>query len=195
MNFLYFLKNNKTTLNKDGKIIILWFRPLPQVTMDLSDWTPFIKNNWYRQHYMKFVYLLQLLILLIPKFFETSFTHINIFALILISIFVFIIHELIHIVTINKKDDISLTFSGFFWLNTNAVLSKVRFWLFMTLPFIALSVIPNILAFYVPSNIKPILLFISWFNTVISGSDIINSFLIAIKPKNSVFCRGYYRVK
>ncbi|HDR7438256.1 TPA: DUF3267 domain-containing protein, partial [Bacillus anthracis] len=29
----------------------------------------------------------------------------------------------------------------------------------------------------------------------ISSSDIYNSFLIAIKLKNSIFCRGYYKVK
>ncbi|WP_264988790.1 DUF3267 domain-containing protein [Lysinibacillus piscis] len=162
--------------------------------MKLSDWTPFIQNHWYRQHYMKFVYLLQFIILLIPSFFETSFMHIHIFWLIIMGIIVFIIHEYIHIITINKKGDISLTFRGFFWLNTNAVLSKTRFWLFMSLPFILLSIIPVILSLYVPSNIKSILLFVSWINTLISASDIINSCLIALKPRNAVFCRGYYRV-
>jgi len=144
---------------------------------------------------MKFVYLLQFIIFLIPFFFETGFTHINIFSLLIIGISVFIIHEYIHIVTVNKKGDISLTFSGFFWLNTNAVLSKTRFWFFMSLPFILLSVIPAILSFYVPSNIKSIILFVSWINALIASSDIINSFLIALKPKNAVFCRGYFQVK
>ncbi|KPN97190.1 DUF3267 domain-containing protein [Lysinibacillus sp. ZYM-1] len=163
--------------------------------MNLSDWTPFIQNNWYRKHYMKFVYLLQFIIFLIPFFFETGFTHINIFSLMIIGISVFIIHEYIHIVTVNKKGDISLTFSGFFWLNTNAVLSKTGFWFFKSLPFILLSVIPAIMSFYVPSNIKSIILFVSWINALISSSDIINSFLIALKPKNAVFCRGYFQVK
>ncbi|WP_342534818.1 DUF3267 domain-containing protein [Lysinibacillus sp. FSL K6-0057] len=176
-------------------LIIFWFRHLPQIDMDLSDWTPFIQNDWYRKHYMKFVYLLQFIIFLMPFFFETHFTYINNFSLIIIVIIVFIIHEYIHIVTINKKGDISLTFSGFFWLNTNAVLSKSRFWFFMSLPFIVLSVIPAIMALYVPSNIKPIIVFVSWINAVISASDIINSFLIAIKPKSAVFYRGFYRVK
>jgi len=44
-------------------------------------------------------------------------------------------------------------------------------------------------------NIKSIILFVSLLNSVISSSYIINSFLIAIKPKNSFFCRGYDRVK
>ncbi|ANC79138.1 hypothetical protein ABE65_020945 [Fictibacillus phosphorivorans] len=177
-------------------LIILWFRHLPQKSMDLSEWIPFIQNNWYRKHYMKFVYLLQIIIFLIPHFFTTGFTSINLFLLILIAILVFIIHECIHILVINKKGDISLTFSGmFFWLNTNAILNKVRFWVFMSLPFIVLSVVPVILSFYVSGNIKLILLFVSWFNTLISSSDIINSFLVAIKPKNTNFCRGYYQIK
>lgn len=177
-------------------LLIIWFRHLPQKSMDLSEWTPFIQNNWYRKHYMKFIYLLQIIIILIPYFFRTGFSHINIFSLTIIGIFVFIIHECLHIFVIYKKGDISLTFSGiFFWLNTNAILSKARFWVFMSLPFILLSVVPAIISFYVLGNVKLILLFVSWINTFISSSDIINSLLIAIKPKNTFFCRGYYRVK
>lgn len=145
---------------------------------------------------MKFVYLLQIIIFLIPNFFEIGFTHINIFYLIIIGIFVFTIHECLHILVINKKGDISLTCSGiFFWLNTNAILSKARFWVFMSLPIIVLSIVPAVMSFYVSGNMKSIMLFICWINTFISASDIYNSFFIAIKPKNSVFCRGYYQVK
>jgi Putative zincin peptidase len=175
--------------------MIIWFRHLPHKSMELSEWTPFIQNNWYRKHYMKFVYLLQIMTFLIPHFFTTGFTDINLFLLIILGILVFIIHEWLHILVINNKGDISLTFSGiFFWLNTNAILTKVRFWVFMSLPFIVLSVVPVVISFYALGNIKLILLFVSWFNTLISSSDIINSFLIAIKPKNTIFCRGYYRV-
>ncbi|MBE4909868.1 DUF3267 domain-containing protein [Bacillus luteolus] len=164
--------------------------------MDLSEWTPFIKNNWYRRHYMKFVYLLQIIIFLIPHFYTAEFTNINLFLLIIVGILVFVFHEWLHILVITKKGDISITFSGiFFWINTNASLSKGRFWVFMSLPFIVLSVVPVIISFYVSGNIKLILLFVGWFNTLISSSDIINSFLIAFKPKNTVFCRGYYRMK
>lgn len=176
--------------------MIIWFRHLPQISLDLEEWTPFIKNNWFRKHYMKFVYLLQIIIFLMSRFFDVWFMPINTFALILIFIFVFIIHESLHILVINKKGDISLTFRGtFFWLHTNAALSKMRFWTFMSLPLIALSVVPAIVSFYVTGNIKSILLFISWINLWLSASDVLNSFLIAIKPKNSVFCRGYYRVE
>lgn len=176
--------------------LIIWFRHLPQLSMDLLEWTPFIKNNWFRKNFMKFVYLLQLFIFLMSRYFNAWDSPINIFVLILIGIFVFIIHESLHILVINKKGDISLTFRGtFFWLHTNAVLSKMRYWLFMSLPLIALSVVPAIVSIYVSGNIKSIVLFISWINLLISSSDIINSLLIAVKPKNSVFCRGYYRIE
>ncbi len=145
---------------------------------------------------MKFVYLLQIIILLIPYFFGADFTHTNLFYLIIIGIIVFVIHEGLHVLVIHQKGDISLTFSGiFFWLNTNAVLSKTRYWIFMSLPFLVLSVVPAVTSFYVSGNIKSILLCVCWINAFISGSDIYNSFLIAIKPRNSVFCRGYYHVK
>ncbi|QWC23515.1 DUF3267 domain-containing protein [Bacillus haikouensis] len=176
--------------------MIIWFRHLPQKRLDLSVWTPFIQNNWYRKHYMKFVYVLQILIFLIPVFFPTGFTTIDTFLLIIIGILVFIIHECLHILVIRNKGDISLTFSGmFFWLNTNAILSKARFWLFMSLPFLVLTVVPVTLSFYVSGNVKLILLFVGWINTLISSSDIINSLLITIKPRNTDFCRGYYRCR
>lgn len=145
---------------------------------------------------MKFVYLLQIIILSIPYFFGAGFTHINLFYLIIMGMIVFAIHECLHVLVVYKKGDVSLTFSGiFFWLNTNATLSKTRYWLFMSLPFLVLSIVPAITSFYVSGNIRSILLFVCWINTFISGSDIYNSFLIAIKPKNSFFCRGYYQVK
>ncbi|WP_144488283.1 DUF3267 domain-containing protein [Bacillus sp. ABP14] len=164
--------------------------------MDLSEWHPFIQNNWHRKHYMKFVYVLQIIIFLIPHYFGASFTDLNIFYLIIIGILVFIIHECLHIIVINNKGDISLTCSGiFFWLNTNAILSKARFWIFMSLPILVLSVIPAIISSFVSGNIKSILLFVCLINAIISASDIYNSLLIAIKPKHSIFCRGYYKVK
>ncbi|MCM3758906.1 metalloprotease family protein [Sporosarcina aquimarina] len=177
-------------------LMIIWFRHLPQMSIDIVEWTPFIKSNWFRKHYMKFVYLLQIIIFLMSLFFDAWVSRINTFSLTVIGVFVFIIHEYLHILVINKKGDISLTFSGtFFWIHTNAVLSKMRFWLFMSLPFISLSIMPAVASFFVSGNIKSILLFISWINLIISSSDIINSLLIAIKPKNSIFFRGYYRVE
>ena len=175
---------------------ILWFRHLPTISMDLEKWRPFIKKDWFRQHYMKFVYLLQIIILLMSNFLYTWFSSNNTLILILIGIFVFIFHEYLHIVVVKKKGNISLTFSGiFFWIHTDAILSKTRFWIFMSLPLIALSVVPAIVSFFVSGNTQSILLFVSWINLLISSSDIINSFLILIKPRKSIFYRGYYRVE
>lgn len=176
--------------------MILWFRHLPQLSIDMSEWHPFIKNHWFRNHYMKFVYLLQVIILFIPNFIGGWFPHINTFILILAGVLVFVSHEILHIMVIIKQGDISLTFKGiFFWIHTDAILSKARFWVFMSLPFVTLSMLPFILSFVSSEDIKSILLFVSWINTLISASDIINSFLIAIKPKNSEFRRGFYRLK
>lgn len=65
----------------------------------------------------------------------------------------------------------------------------------MSLPIVVLLVVPAVMSFFVLGNIKSIMLFICWLNTFISASDIYNSILIAIKPKNAVFCNGYYQVK
>ena len=173
---------------------ILWFRHLPPISLDPEEWSPFIKNDWFRQHYMTFVYLLQILILFMSNFLYTWFSSIDIFALIFIGIFVFLFHEFLHIMVVKRKGNISLTFRGiFFWLHTDAALSKTRFWVFMNLPFIVLSVTPAIASFFLSGNIKSILLFVSWINLWISASDIINSILILMKPNNSIFYRGYYR--
>lgn len=175
--------------------MILWFKHLPQPNLNLSKWTPYIQNPWFRKHYMKLVYLLQIILFLIPVFVGGRFPQISKLALFLICIFVFIIHEILHIIVINKKGDMCLTYSRlFFWIYTNAVLSKPRFLVFMSCPFILLSVVPFIVSFFLPQDIKSILLFVSWINALISASDIINSFFIVIKPKNSVFCRGYFRL-
>ncbi|WP_299512054.1 DUF3267 domain-containing protein [uncultured Rummeliibacillus sp.] len=172
--------------------MILWFRHLPKISMDLKEWYPFIRNNWFREHYMKFVYVLQIVIVLISN---TRFGSLNPLTLILIGIVVFVLYEFLHIIVVYKKGDISLTFRGtFFWLHTDAILSKTRFWIFMSLPLIGLSVVPAVISFFVSGNVQSILLFISWINLLIGSSDMINSFLILIKPKNSIFYRGYYRV-
>lgn len=175
--------------------MIHWFRRLPQINMNSSEWTPFIQNSWFREHFMKFAYLLQIAVFLVPGLLGGLFTGIPLYILILIGIAVFLFHEFLHIVTIYKKGDISLTFSGiFFWLNTNAVLSKRRFLVFMTLPFIGLSVVPAVVALFVAGDIQTLLIFVSWINFIFSAADIINSVLIIIKPRGAVFCRGYYRI-
>ena len=141
--------------------MILWFRHLPQLRMDTSKWIPFIQNSGLRKHFMKFVYLLQVIIFLIPSVIGGWFPSISILTCLLIGVLVFILHEALHIFVIHKKGDISLTFRGFFWLHTNATLSKLRFWIFMSLPFIALSVLPYLLSLFLSGEIKSIFLFVS----------------------------------
>ncbi|WP_019419568.1 DUF3267 domain-containing protein [Paenibacillus sp. OSY-SE] len=179
--------------------MMLWFRNLPQINMDFSEWTPFIQNNWFRKNYMKFVYLLMLAIFLAPNLLGEGFSFLSTFTLLtllLIIVAVFIVHEFLHVLVIHNKGDISLTVKGiFFWINTNEILSKKRFWIFMSLPIIVLSVLPGIISCYSSGSIKSLMLFIGWVNLIISSSDIVNSFLILIKPNKTVFWRGYYQVK
>ena len=195
--------------------MILWFKNLPKKDIDFSKWIPFIKNEWLRKNYMKFVYLLMGVLFIVPSLFESNFYNKqikNTFAdsiansivcyfisgvyVVLIIAIIFILHELLHIAVVYNMNDISLTHSGvFFWLNTNAVLSKIQFWLFMTLPIIGLSAVPFIISLFINGYIKSLMFFICWVNLIIASSDIINSILILIKPNNTLFCRGYYRAK
>lgn len=177
--------------------MLYWFRHMPAAKIDLSQWTPFIRNDRFRKHFMKFVYLLQIIVILLPFYFSAPFIRMNTFFLIVVAILTYVIHETLHIIVIYKKGDYSITYDGgiFLWINTNAVLSKGRFWVFMSLPFIVLSVVPFILSFFMNGNIKEILQFVCWINTVFSAADIFNSLLIAMKPKKSIFYRGFYRIK
>lgn len=195
--------------------MILWFENLPKKDIDFSKWIPFIKNEWLRKNYMKFVYLLMGVLFIVPSLFESNFYNkqikntfadciansiigyfISWFYVVLIIEIIFILHELLHIAVVYNMDDISLTHSGvFFWINTNAILSKMQFWLFMTLPIIGLSVVPFIISLFINGYIKFLMVFICWVNLIIASSDIINSILILIKPNNTLFCRGYYRAK
>jgi Protein of unknown function (DUF3267). len=118
----------------------------------------------------------------------------NFFVKLLIFILVYIIHELLHVVVVFRQGNFSLTHSGiFFWLNSDAIMSKNRFWLFMTLPFLGLTVLPWVSLFFVSSEWYDLLRYVLWINAIIAGSDIINSVLILTKPRGAVFYRGYYK--
>lgn len=172
--------------------MLYFFKPLPPNDIDFSNWRPFIKNEWFRKHFMKFVYALQVVLILISGALGV-WNYTNIFIRIVVFIIVYVSHELLHILVVYKMGDISLTRSGIFlWLNSNAVMTKIRFWLFMTLPLIVLTIIPTILLLLVEGIIFDVLTYVLWVNAIIAGSDIINSVLIAIKPTNAKFCRGYY---
>lgn len=141
---------------------------------------------------MYFVYCLQaVLVMLLSIYGVWSFSNIILKSVLFIS--TYLIHELLHVAVIYKVGDISLTHSGiFFWITSGAVLSKLRFFLFMSLPFIGLTIVPAVLCCFIPQRLRVAMAYIAWVNSIIAGSDIINSVLIAIKPRNSMFYRGYY---
>ena len=172
-----------------------FFKPLPPNDIDHTIYRPFIKNKWFRKNYMKFVYALQLTLI----FFSIElgiWNFANWIIQTIVFIVVFLCHELLHIVVVYKIGDISLTHSGiFFWLNSNATMSKKRFWLFMSLPLLVFTIIPLFFLPLLDGFIFEMIVYIIWINAIIAGSDIINSLLIAIKPSRSKFYRGYYTIE
>ena len=48
-------------------------------------------------------------------------------------------------------------------------------------------------AVFTTGTLSEYLRYIAWINAITAGSDIINSFLILIKPARSSFIRGFYR--
>ena len=174
--------------------MLYFMKPLPENEIDTADWKPFIKNNWFRNNFMYFVYCLQLMLIILSIIFNVWHSS-NIFIKIGLFICVFIIHEILHLIVVFKTGDISITHSGiFFWITPGAILSKSRFLVFMSLPFIGLTVIPAILCIPLSGELKDITVYAVWVNSIIAGADIINSVLIAIKPNNSLFYRGYYKL-
>lgn len=192
--------------------MLYFMKPLPESNLDTADWKPFIKNQWFRKHFMYFVYCLQAVLLVVSLLLGVWLALDDIVK---VGLFIstYVIHELLHLVVIYRIGDISITHSGiFFWITSGAVLGKLRFFVFMSLPFIGLTVFPAIVALFLFANefaghipqaglpdvsggLKDILVYVAWVNAIIAGSDIINSVLIAIKPKKSLFYRGYYKVR
>lgn len=202
--FLLFVNEREVTM-------IIWFKNLT-LDKELIGWKPFIKNNWFRSHFMLSVYGLMFVWFIITRWFGSQIYRVQrgIFSqwfqneiLLTVSCIVFFIvlyvllylcHEVLHIITIYRKGDISITHSGIFlWIHTNAILSKKRFWIFMTLPILVLSVIPFILCWFVSGYIQLVLFHFGLVNLIIASSDCINSVLILLKPNGAVFCRGFYR--
>ena len=163
----------------------------PPAEIDFSEYKPFIRNDWFRNHYMFFAY--GLMALLAVLFFATGrMKGVSYFLRIPVFVLVFLVHELLHILVIYRIGDIYLSHSGlFFWMNTNAEMSKGRFWLFMTLPLLTLTLVPAALLLLNTGASRPYLLYIAWSNAIIASADIINSPLILLKPNGSVFCRGF----
>lgn len=173
--------------------MLYFMKPLPEGTIDTSEWNPFIKNQWFRNHFMYFVYCFQVVLVMFSSIYGVwNFSDVLLKFILFIS--TYLIHELLHVAVIYKAGDINLTYSGiFFWITSGAVLSKLRFFLFMSLPFIGLTIVPAVLCCFLPERLRVVMVYIAWVNSIIAGSDIINSVLIAIKPRNSMFYRGYYK--
>ena len=171
-----------------------FMKPFPEERVDVSGWTRFIQNEWFNKNFMVFVYALQAILLVLPFLFRWMFSSLPIRLLTGVS--TFLVHELLHILCIFNRGDISITHSGvFFWIHSNAVMTKWQFWLFMTLPFLGLTVLPLVILPFVSEGLVDFLLFVAWLNAVIAGADILNSILILSKPRKAKFYRGYYIVE
>ena len=173
--------------------MIYWNKPIPYLNIDFDQYIPFIKNKWFRKHYMWFAYGLMIILYLIAYFCH-GFRAGNLFIRILIFLIVYLVHESLHILSVCRKGDIYLSHSGlYFWLTPDFGLTKWRFWIFMTLPLIVLTGMTAVGSIFVPDGIRSYLVYIAWINAIIAGSDLINSLLIIIKPPKTVFYRGYYK--
>ena len=107
---------------------------------------------------------------------------------------VFLVHESLHILAVHSCRDIYMTRRGlYFWLQPDMEMSKGRFFLFMSLPLLVLTVLPALLAFFVSGPAGAWLKWIAWINAIIAGSDIINTVLIPFKPRGAKFYWEYYR--
>ena len=65
----------------------------------------------------------------------------------------------------------------------------------MSMPLLILSIVPTIITFFSDGAVFQYMRYIAWINAIIAGADIINTFLIIIKPRNSVFYRGFYKIE
>ena len=162
--------------------MIYWVKTQPQADIDHSEYKPFIRNDWFRNHYMFFAY--GLMALLTVLFFATGAVK-AIRSLLRLPVFVlvFLVHESLHMLVVYRIGDIYLSHSGlFFWMQPHARMSKGRFFLFMTLPLFMLTVVPAVLLLPDTGALRPYLLYIAWSNAIIASSDIINAVLITSKP-------------
>lgn len=174
--------------------MILWNRKVPAPHLDAGVHRPFIANDWFRKHYMYFAYGLMILIYLTAVR-TGGFRAGNYYIKILMFPIIYVCHEMLHILTVYGKGDIYLNHSGLYlWLTPDFELTKGRYWIFVSLPLIVLTGATGILSVILDGTLSGYLRYIAWINAVIAGSDIINSVLIAIKPADAVFCRGYYRL-
>jgi len=79
--------------------MMYFFQPLPPSDTDFSNYRPFIKNEWFRKHFMKFVYVLQATLILISVALGVWIFS-NIFVRIVVFVIVYVSHELLHILAV-----------------------------------------------------------------------------------------------
>lgn len=174
--------------------MIYWMKHLPKVEIDETEYKPFIKNEWFRRNFMWFVYGLQILLVIGSMWSGIWRFADGLFELMVFGI-TFLIHELLHVLIVFSKGDLSLTHSGiFFWLNSDAKMTKTRFFSFVSTPFLVLTALPAIASLFVNGDLMYLLQFIAWINSIIAGADIINMVLILFKPRKAIFYRGFYKV-
>ena len=168
-------------------------KEIPELNIDRSVYKPFIRNAWFRRNYMFFAYGLMIFLFFIAFIMGRLRIGSIVIRLAIFGV-VYVVHELLHIVTICSKGDIYLNHSGIYlWLTPDIALPKGEFWLFMTMPLLILTVFTGVLSFITSDDIAMYLKYIAWINAVIAGSDIINSVLIALEPRDSIFNRGYIK--
>ena len=173
--------------------MIIVNKPLPEMNIDKNVYKPFIRSEWFRKNYMWFAYGLMILLFLAALLLGRLNAGSLLFR-ILLYIAVYAVHESLHILSVCGKGNIYLSHSGLYlWLTPDFVLSKRRFWIFTTLPFLVLTGLTGLVSCFVSAPFAMVLKYIAWVNAITAGSDIINSLLIAVKPGNSFFYRGYYK--
>ena len=173
--------------------MIIANRKIPELNIDRSEYKPFIHNDWFRKHYMWFAYGLMVLILVIAMILRRLSVG-SLWMTALVYLAVYVTHEALHVLTVCQKGDVYLSRSGLYlWLTPDFPLSKWHFWFFISTPLLVLTGLTGVLSFFVPGEAARWLKFIAWTNAFTAGSDIINSVLVLVKPRKSVFYRGYYK--
>lgn len=184
--------------------MIYWFKYMPEKIMYDKELFPVIKNKWIRNNTILFANALSIVFIIAfhlfyenpVKIFIEVISPIFMIPVLLIGlVFILFIHELLHSAVVLGKDDMSVTFNkGAIFIITNAELSKAHWFIFISLPLIALTIIPFGVSFFIADDIASILRYISVLNLALSLIDIINIPNIITKPKDAVFWRGMYYI-
>ena len=89
--------------------MIRWVRTVPQPEIDHSKYRPFIRNDWFRKHYMVFAYGLMAL-LTVLLFVTGGMRGVYYPVRLPIFVLVFLMHESLHILVVYQLGDIYLSF-------------------------------------------------------------------------------------